>query len=188
LIPMQHHGDAALVVHDLPRGSLIVQLERMDRLAHNARDCGDGCGHKTKQRTSDDDDDILPTNKHTHTHNSLLREPIDSLLSLSRSLSMNGTHTHKHGDEERERVWRSPVNVASAAVRAFSRSPRHLSAQTACESFLSLLNTLPCLRKHRMHTPRELLEGAKSRSLLIKCLKHTTSLRKQLGSQGADGF
>jgi hypothetical protein len=125
---MQYHGDAALVVHDLPRGSLIVQLERMYRLAHNARDCGDGCGHKTKQRTSDDDDDdILPTNKHTQTHNSLLREPIDSLLALS----MNGTHTHshKHGDEER--VWRSPVNVASATVRAFSRSPRHLSAQTA---------------------------------------------------------
>jgi len=76
----------------------------------------------------------------TNTHNSLLREPIDSLLSLS--LSMNGTHTHTQTRRrgERERVWRSPVNVASA-VRAFSLSlSRSLSSTPFCTNCLRKLS------------------------------------------------
>lgn len=35
LVPVEHDGDAALVVHNLPRGRLIVQLQSVNRLAHD---------------------------------------------------------------------------------------------------------------------------------------------------------
>lgn len=38
LVPVQHDGDAALVVHDLPRRSLILQFQGMDRLTYDLRD------------------------------------------------------------------------------------------------------------------------------------------------------
>lgn len=38
LVPVQHHCDSAFIVHDFPRWRLIVQLQRVDRLADYFRD------------------------------------------------------------------------------------------------------------------------------------------------------
>lgn len=38
LVPVQHHCDSAFIVHNLPRWRLIVQLQRVDRLADYFRD------------------------------------------------------------------------------------------------------------------------------------------------------
>lgn len=38
LVPVQYHCDSAFIVHDFPRWRLIVQLQRMDRLADYFRD------------------------------------------------------------------------------------------------------------------------------------------------------
>lgn len=40
LVPMQYHGDSSFVIHDLPRWSFILKLQRVYRLAHYL---GDGC-------------------------------------------------------------------------------------------------------------------------------------------------
>lgn len=38
LVPVQYHCDSAFIVHDFPRWRLIVQLQRVDRLADYFRD------------------------------------------------------------------------------------------------------------------------------------------------------
>lgn len=49
LVPVQHHCDSAFIVHNLPRWRLIVQLQRVDRLADYFRDRGNCWGGKEKR-------------------------------------------------------------------------------------------------------------------------------------------
>lgn len=43
LVPVQHNGHPAFVVHYFPRRCLVLQLQRMDRFADDFRYCGNRC-------------------------------------------------------------------------------------------------------------------------------------------------
>jgi len=43
LVPVQHTGPAAFVVHYFPRRRLVLQLQCMDRFADDFRYCGNSC-------------------------------------------------------------------------------------------------------------------------------------------------
>lgn len=52
LVPVEHHCDSALVVHDFPRWRLIVQLQCVDRFAYDLRYSRNSClrSHRSKNK------------------------------------------------------------------------------------------------------------------------------------------